>query len=68
MLQTHFEKTGKLGPKIDIFYAQGRVGGSLQWHYACSTQWHKTCHDAKAHYLSTRPEVNPRHIRARFAK
>ncbi len=66
-MQSDFEKSGKLQRKIDIFYAQGRVNGCLQWHYACSTNHWRTCRDAKASWLATRPEINPRHVRARFA-
>lgn len=39
---TDFDRTGKLYPKIDIFYRNGRAGLV----YACSTQQWKLCRDA----------------------
>ncbi len=41
-MQTDFDRTGKLFPKIDIFYRDH----CRQLVYACSTQQWRTCRDA----------------------
>ena len=40
--KSHFERTGKLCRKIDV-YAKTATGFGR---YVCSTNWHKTCRDA----------------------
>jgi hypothetical protein len=38
---SYFERTGKLGPKIDVY---AKVPGGVR--YLHSTNWHRTCRDA----------------------
>lgn len=40
-----FERTGRLQRKIDIYYRE--AGG---WAYACSTNWWRTCRDARQNW------------------
>ncbi len=65
-MPTDSDRTGKLYRKIDIFYAQGRVNGRLQWHYACSTQQWRRCRDA-AQSWAAHTQGNVKHVKARFA-
>ncbi len=50
MMESDFNRTGKLQRKIDIYYAQGRVNGALQWRYAASTNHWRTCRDARQNW------------------
>lgn len=36
--KSHYERTGKLCRKVDVYTRGGR--------YVCSTNWHKTCREA----------------------
>lgn len=62
-----YEATGRLQRKIDIFYAQGRVNGRLQWVYACSTNWHARCRDAAQYWANIHTQGDVTHVKARFA-
>jgi hypothetical protein len=74
-MQSDFERTGKLQRKIDIFYrdsaARVMVNGRLrrlpQWRYACSTQWWRTCRDARQHWADIHLCGDVSNVRARFA-
>lgn len=54
----------KLFRKIDI---EGECPSGF-WHYQCTTEQSETCEQAKERFLSTRPALNPKKIRARFAR
>lgn len=41
ILQSYFERTGRPGPKIDVY--RKTVSGLV---YLCSTNWHRRCKDA----------------------
>ena len=66
-MQSDFERTGKLQRKIDIFYANGRRAGQVQWQYACSTNWWRTCRDARQNWANIHLNGDVTHVRARFA-
>jgi hypothetical protein len=41
-MQSHYERTGRLCRKIDVYAkTHDKVG-----RYVCSTNWHKTCREA----------------------
>jgi hypothetical protein len=63
--QTHYERTGKLGPKIDLYLSDKR--GMNYWRYQYSTQWHRTCREAKAH-LCASLGYSPDQVKARIDK
>ena len=46
-MTSDFQKTGKLYPKIDIYYRES--GG---WSYACSTNHWRLCRDARQHWAN----------------
>ena len=43
---SHFERTGKLGPKIDVYFVADAKAPSRSLVYKHSTQWHRTCKEA----------------------
>jgi hypothetical protein len=45
---SHFERTGKLGPKIDVYFVADTKAPSRSLVYKHSTQWHRTCKEAIA--------------------
>lgn len=55
----------KLYPKIHI-HVKGTA--SNEWFYACSTNWSKTCRDAKSNYLKHFPTLTADRIKANWAK
>ncbi len=60
---SYFERTGKLGPKIDVYFVTDERPLSLT--YKHSTNWHKTCREAIA--AAARHYGLPRHtLRAYF--
>ena len=63
--QSNFEKTGRLGPKIDVYVKSAHAGGNFA--YVGSTNWHLRCKDAIASFAreSGRPESD---YRANFDK
>jgi hypothetical protein len=61
--KSYFERTGKLGPKIDLYLVDPR--GMHFWKYQYSTRWHRTCRDAKAH-LCASLGYRPDEVRARI--
>lgn len=46
VMKSFFERTGRLGPKIDLFARSADAGGNFR--YIGSTRWHKRCKDAVA--------------------
>ena len=62
-MKSDYEKTGKLQRKIDIFYKE--AGG---WVYACSTNWWRTCRDARQNWANIHTSGNVQGVRASFAK
>lgn len=62
-MQTDFEKTGKLYPKIDIYY---RDAGS--WVYVCSTKQWRLCRDARQSWCNIHTGGNTKGVLARFDK
>lgn len=63
--KSHYEKTGKLGPKIDLYLRNPR--GMHYWKYQYSTRWHKTCREAKAR-LCASLGYKPEQVKARIDK
>jgi hypothetical protein len=57
---SYYEKTGKLGHKIEI-----ETLTSEGWKYRYTTQWHKTLKAAKERYCMAYG-VNPARVRAIF--
>jgi hypothetical protein len=39
-----------------------------EWTYACSTNWSKTCKEAKAFYLLKFPQLSPNQVKTNWAK
>jgi hypothetical protein len=48
-MATEFERTGNLQRKIDIYIDRQGYGA---WEYFGSTNWHKTCKEAKAYMVN----------------
>lgn len=46
--------------KIDFY----RLDWGGVWHYQASTNWHKTCREAKAAFLASHPEIPADKIKA----
>lgn len=44
--ESHFERTGRLGPKIDVYFVADARAPSRSLVYKHSTQWHRTCKEA----------------------
>lgn len=42
---SHYERTGRLGPKIDVYSVTGKR--PLRLTYKHSTCWHRTCREAR---------------------
>ena len=63
MGKSYFERTGKLGPKINIF-AKSQDGTLF---YICSTNWHKRCKDAVASVAEARG-FSPEDLRGYFSE
>jgi hypothetical protein len=61
MIQSEFERTGKLQRKIDVY--RKTVFGAV---YVCSTNWHRRCRDAAASVARERG-YPARELFARFA-
>jgi hypothetical protein len=61
-MQSDFERTGKLQRKIDIFQRGGRG-----WHYACSTNWWRTCRDARQNWADIHTGGDVSGVRANFS-
>lgn len=57
---SHYEVTGKLGKPIEL-YTLGQEG----WVYRYTTQWCRTCKEAKARYCAAYG-VAPARVKARF--
>ena len=43
--ESYFERTGKLGPKIDVYFVV--TVNPLTLTYKHTTQWHRTCREAR---------------------
>lgn len=43
--KSYFEKTGKLGPKIHVYFVLSVTPLTLS--YKHTTQWHRTCREAR---------------------
>lgn len=43
-------------------------GGQYKWFYVCSTNWAKTCKEAKARFLEAHPQYLPHVVKCNFAK
>ena len=39
-----------------------------EWIYACSTNWSKTCKEAKAFYLLKFPQLSTNQVKTNYAK
>lgn len=62
-MKTDFENTGKLYPKIDIYYKQ-----TGRWVYACSTQQWRLCRDARQSWCNVNTKGQTRGVIALFCK
>lgn len=62
-MQTDFQKTGKLYPKIDIYRRD--AGG---WVYVCSTQQWRLCRDARQAFCNIHNDGQTSGYVARFHK
>lgn len=63
-MRSYFEQTGRLGPKIDVFFVVCDKP-LLNLTYKHSTNWHKTCRDARR-AAATRYGLPERCLRAYF--
>lgn len=61
---SEYERTGKLQGKIDILIDRQGYGA---WEYFGTTNWHKTCKEAKAYMVKTYG-YQPHLVKTRFSK
>lgn len=61
---SEYERTGKLQRKIDIFVDRQGYGA---WEYYGSTNWHKTCKEARA-FMVTVYGYRAHLVKTRFSK
>ena len=57
----------KQHPKIDIFI-RSIFKPHNAWKYECSTTWSSTCRNAKAKFIAMHNYLDPKHVKASFAK
>lgn len=55
----------KIYKKIHIHVKRNNEEG---WFYACSTNWSKTCKEAKAFYLLKFPQLSPNQVKTNYAR
>lgn len=67
--KSYFERTGKLGPKIDVYRQDGTAHGkpSGPASYLHSTCWHRTCREA-VQDAAVKYGMKPGNLFARFDK